>query len=314
MSLFAALCAGAWVWVLARRLFNPQEEPSEVLAPGTVPATVGRLSGFARRGDGAGSQAWLAQAGAAVTPGQFWAVSAGLGAVCFLVLLALSRALAVSALPAVACGAAPYAYWSGQRRKRAAARSAAWPDALRYLVGALGAGIATLHDGLAQLCTSGPEPLRAPMSRYLRLSGRVGDRQALEAVRAELADPISDPVLLAFEGAVDEGTETVLRVLGDLGAQITADLQLAEKIRTLQTQSRVATWGCFVLPYAVLVFLCATNAAYRQFFSSATGLVLVLGGSAMSVAGLLVARRLVRPIATTERVFAEVRTMERAPA
>ena len=120
-----------------------------------------------------------------------------------------------------------------------------------------------------------------------------------------MADPISDPVLLAFEGAVEEGTDTVLRVLSDLGTQITSDLQLSEKIRTLQTQSRVATWGCFLLPYAVLVFLCTTNAAYRQFFSGPTGLALVLGGAATSAVGLFAARKLVRPIATTQRVFAD---------
>ena len=94
-------------------------------------------------------------------------------------------------------------------------------------------------------------------------------------------------MLLAFEGAVEEGTETVLRVLADLSAQITSDLQLGEKIRTLQTQSRAATWGCFALPYVVLLFLCATNSAYRQFFATPFGLVLVLIGAAFSVAGPL---------------------------
>jgi Flp pilus assembly protein TadB len=217
----------------------------------------------------------------------------------------VSRTFIVAALPAVASAAAPYSYWSAERRKRSTERSEAWPDALRYLVGVLGAGISTLHDALEQLSTSGPQALRAPMARYVRLSGRLGDRQALEAIRADMADPISDPVLLAFEGAVEEGTETVLRVLTDLGTQITSDLQLSEKIRTLQTQSRLATWGCFLLPYAVLVFLCATNGAYRQFFSGPTGLALVVGGAAMSAAGLLAARKLVRPIATTRRVFVD---------
>jgi Flp pilus assembly protein TadB len=248
-------------------------------------------------------QVWLSQAGAAVTPHQFWGVSAGVGLATFVGLLAVTRTPVVAALPAVAACGAPYGYWSAQRRKQAVARSAAWPDALRYLVGVLGAGISTLHDALEELSRSGPLPLRAPMARYVRMSGRVGDRQALETVRSELADPISDPVLLAFAGAVEEGTETVLRVLADLCGQITADLQLAEKIRTLQTQSRVATWGCSVLPYAVLVFLCTANAAYRQFFSQPVGLVLVIAGAAMSGVGLVASRRLVRPIATTERVF-----------
>jgi Flp pilus assembly protein TadB len=142
------------------------------------------------------------------------------------------------------------------------------------------------------------------MARYLRMSARVGDRQALEAVRSELADPISDPVLLAFAGAIEEGTDTVLRVLADLGSQITSDLQLAEKIRTLQTQSRAAMWGCFGLPYVVLLFLCTTNGSYQRYFSNSGGLILVLACAAMSTTGLVVCRRLVRPVATADRVFA----------
>jgi Flp pilus assembly protein TadB len=300
VTLIAAICLGACAWSVARRFVSGTPEVG--LNQG------GRwnwrhLERNLRRQGKPSFQVWLSQAGAAVTPGQFWAVSAGMGAVGFVVLFAISRTAVVAALPAIATVAVPYSYWSAQRRKQWAARSAAWPDALRYLVGVLGAGISTLHDALDELSKSGPQPLRAPMARYVRMSARLGDRQALEAVRSELADPISDPVLIAFAGAVEEGTETVLRVLADLGSQLTADIQLAEKVRTLQTQSRVATWGCFATPYGVLLLLCATNSAYRQFFSRPFGLVLVLLGAALSMAGFAVCRRLVRPIATTERVF-----------
>jgi len=299
VSLLAAVLLGASIWLVARKLLG-----EGVTNGGRAKRRHGQEHVFRRkRSSREGFQVWLSQAGAAVTPRQFWAVSAGFGAVAFTVLLAISGTFVVSALPAVALGATPYAYWSAQRRKQAAARSAAWPDALRYLVGVLGAGVATLHDALEELARSGPEPLRPPIARYVRMSARVGDRQALEAVRADLADPISDPVLLAFEGAIEEGTETVLRVLADLSAQITSDLQLAEKVRTLQTQSRAATWGCFALPYVVLLFLCATNSAYRQFFATPFGLGLVLVGAALSIMGLLVCRSLLRPMATTERVF-----------
>ena len=303
MSLLAALCTGAWAWAMARRLTGA---PSALGSPERVAMRQLLLGGGRagrRRRDS--FQVWLSQAGAAVTPAQFWLVSAGVGAVAFALLLAIAQTAVVAALPAGACAAVPYSYWSAQRRKQAAARSAAWPDALRFLVGALGAGIATLHDGLVELARSGPEPLRAPMARYVRVAARLGDRQALELVRAELADPISDPVLLAFAGAVEEGTETVLRVLADLGSQITADIQLADKIRTVQTQSRVANWGCFAMPYAILLFLCATNPSYRSFFSQPVGLVVVVVGGIMSVVGLAASRRLVRPIAATERVFVQ---------
>ena len=303
MRLLAAILLGALAWGVARRL----TAGAGVVAGHERGAVRGLMSGGRRRGRGsrASFQVWLSQAGAAVTPRQFGMVSVGVGTMAFIVLLAISRTPVVAALPAAATAAVPYAYWSAQRRKQAGARSAAWPDALRYLVGVLGAGIATLHDGLEELARSGPAPLRPSMARYVRMSARLGDRQALEAVRAELADPISDPVLLAFAGAMEEGTEKVLRVLADLGSQITADIQLAEKIRTIQTQSRAANWGCFAMPYVVLLFLCATNPAYRDFFSRPLGLVLVLCGSAMSAVGLAGSRRLVRPVAATERVFVE---------
>ena len=306
MSVLAVLSVGACVWTLARLVAGQAALPRRRGARRVRDeARKGRL-GFAKRGAGrVPFQIWLSQAGAAVTPRQFVAVSAGLALAVFALLFAISKTAVVAALPAVGAGAAPYAYWSSQRRKGAIARSAAWPDALRYLVGVLGAGLATLHDALEELSRSGPLALRPAMARYARLSGRVGDRAALEAVRSELADPISDPVLLAFAGAIEEGTGTVLRVLSDLGAQITADLQLADKVRTLQTQARAATWGCFALPYVVLFVLCTTNGAYRGYFSRPAGLVVVLLGAVMSLAGFAVSRRLVRPVATTRRVFAD---------
>lgn len=248
-------------------------------------------------------QVWLSQAGAAVSPAQFWAVSAGLAAMAFVILLAVDRAVIVAAVPAVGVSAVPYGYWAAQRRRRAGARAEAWPDALRHVGGALGAGISTLHDALVELSISGPEPLRPPMVRYVRLADRVGTTAALEAVRAELADPVSDAVLLTFETAAAEGTGVVLGVLDGLQRQVTGDLALAEKVRTLQTQSRVAAWASLVIPYVLLMFLCASTAAYRSFYSSGAGLAVVIVGAAGSVSGFFLVRRLARPVATTERVF-----------
>jgi len=296
VSFLAALCMAAFVLSAARELIGERDR-------GKSGWLRNRLGHQARLNRAARSQVWLSQAGAAVTPSQFLAVSAGLGAVTFAVLVSIVRAPVVAALPAVLATASPYAYWASQRRKQAAARSAAWPDALRYLVGVIGAGVATLHDALVELSRSGPASLRAPMSRYVRLAARLGARQAIETVRGELADPISDPVLLAFEGAMEEGTETALRVLSDLGSQITSDIGLTERIRTLQTQSRMATWGCFAVPYLLLMFLCATNEEYRHFFSSALGLAVVICGALMSLTGLALSRRLIRPVATCARVF-----------
>lgn len=249
-------------------------------------------------------QIWLSQAGAAVTPRQFWAVSAACAASAFLVLFALDRTFIVAAVPAGGAGALPYAYWNWERQKRSDARYKAWPEALRHISGGLQAGIANLHDALEELSVSGPEALRAPFARYVRLVSRgISDTQALEAVRTELANPVSDAVILNLELAASEGTSVAVSVLSDLASQITADLELAERIRTIQTQSRIAAWGVFLVPYGLLVFLCATQHFYRSFYSSPFGLVVVAAGAVLSVTGFAIVRRMARTIPTTERVF-----------
>lgn len=290
VSVVAALLAAAAVWL-------------GVEAAAGRPLRWDHSTRSRRRAGRPSAQVWLSQAGAAVTPAQFWSVSAGLAAGAFVVLFAADRTVIVAAVPALAVGAVPFGYWSAQRRKRANARFEAWPDGLRHVTGALRAGIATLHEALVELSISGPEPLRAPMARYARLADRVGSLAALEAVRAELADPISDSVLLTFELAAEEGTTVVLRVLDGLQGQVSGDLALAEKIRTAGTQSRIAAWGSLIIPYGLLVFLSATTASYRQFYDSTPGLMVVVAGVAASVAGFAVVRRLGRPIATNQRVF-----------
>ncbi len=293
MNAWAALCAAAAVW-----------SGVEWFRGGDGLRWAG--TPWLRRTAGSGKvsrQVWLSQAGAAVTPRQFWAVSAVVAVVAVGVLFLVDHTVVVAVLPALAAGSAPYAYWSAQRRRRANARLEAWPEALRQVIGQLESGASTLHDALESLAVAGPPALMAPMGRYVRLAGRVGYRQALEAVRMELADPISDPVLLTFAMAVEEGTDQVLRILSSLIHQIEGDLQLAERIRTVQTQSRIATWAVFAVPYVLLVFLCATQSFYRRFFSEPVGLAVMAVGVGLSLVGLVLARRLARPIPTTERVF-----------
>ena len=142
------------------------------------------------------------------------------------------------------------------------------------------------------------------MGRYVRLVER-GWRatDALEAVRAEMADPVSDCVLLTFELAAEEGTAVVLRVLRGLLDQITADLALTERIETLQTQERIASKALLVVPYLMLLLLCTTTATFRTFYQSGAGLAVVAVGVSGSIIGFFLARRLGRPIPTTSRVF-----------
>ena len=50
----------------------------------------------------------------------------------------------------------------------------------------------------------------------------------------------------------------------------------------------------FVLPYLILILLCATGEEFRRFYSSAGGLVVVGVGVAMSSGGMAIIARLGR--------------------
>jgi Flp pilus assembly protein TadB len=261
---------------------------------------------------GVNRQVWLEQAGARVTPTQFWAVSAILGATTFALLLALAGAVIVALLPALAMAAGPYLYWSAERTRRLNARLARWPEAIRHVLGSVESGRLSLHRALEELARTGPDVLRPPIARYIRLSSRLGEQRALETVRHEMGDAISDRVLLTFEVAFDKGTELVTQILRDLAAQATGDRELAEKIRTAQLNIRISAWATLVLPYLMLILLCLGNSAIRSFYSSPAGLAVVVIGAVLSLVGMAIIKRLARPI-VEERVFAGAASSLAAP-
>lgn len=290
MSLIAAILAAAAIWLLAETV---QGRTHRLFRARRTPQVRNRR------------QIWLSQAGAAVTGGQFTAVSAGVGLVIGFIVLVVTRTPILGLIGLVAGGVVPYSYWSTRRRQLTAARALAWPDALRSVIGALGSGTSTLHGALLGLAQGGPEPLRPPIARYARRAAQIGSLGALEAVRQELADPVSDQVLLTLEQAVTEGTETVLRTLQVLLEQTTSDIALQDKIRTAGTNLRVASWLGLMAPMFTLVLFCTVSPQYRAFFSTATGVVIVLIGTAVDFMGLMMSRRLARSVATVQRVFTE---------
>jgi Flp pilus assembly protein TadB len=290
VSLLAALLGATAVWFLAETL---QGRRHHLVRPAKAHPARSK------------AQIWLSQAGAAVTSGQFAAVSVGVGLVFAIIMLAISRTAIVAFIGLVVGACTPYAYWSARRRQLTSARALAWPDALRHVIGALGSGTATLHSSLVDLADAGPLPLRPPMARYARRSAQIGSLGALEAVRAELADPVSDQVLLTFAQAVSEGTDTVLRTLEVLLEQTSADIALQDRVRTAGTQLRLASWVGFVAPLFVLVLFCTVSAQYRAFFDGTEGVIVVVIGTAIDTVGLAVTRRLARTVPTTQRIFTE---------
>lgn len=267
-----------------------------------VAVGVGRLSSLRLRrlrlAPASDRRLWLTQAGSDLTPWQFAAGSLAVGAGVFAAALAVSGAWWLAAVPAAGAALFPRAYYSRRRRERLRAVREAWPDALRDLMASVSSG-ATLVNGLAELAAQGPEPLRARFSRFGSLSRMLGAEAALEVVKEELGDPVSDRVLEVLILAYRHGGGLIGDVLRDLAAEITEDLRLESEVRADGAEQRMESRVVALMPWAILLFVSASSDQYQAFYRSGTGFLVAAGGAAWSLAGWLVVRRLSRP--ETER-------------
>ena len=263
------------------------------LAAGLLTGCAPRRVALRRRRPRPDAAAWLRQAGVPLDPRRFAAVCAAIAGVAFLSVWSLAGAAPVAVVPALAAGAAPLRWFARQRRRTAAARAAASPDALRQVVASLEVPM-SLHRALCELARSGPEPLRAVWERYQHLAAALDHAAALSAVRAELADPVGDRVVEILLVAHAQGPRVVGEVLRDLARSVAADLRLAEDIETAQLEKRIEAASAAVLPFVVLVLLCSGSAPYRDFYSSPAGVAVIAVGAAMSAAGVAMIRRLGR--------------------
>lgn len=189
-------------------------------------------------------QSWLYQAGTGVSPMQFLTVTGGGALLTFLVVWALAGAAPVAFVPAAAVAMIPKSWFARQRAQRQRDRLAAWPDTLRDLLAHLESSM-PLHAALVELGHSGPEPLRPTWRRYGVLASALDHRAALEAIRNELADPVSDRVIEVVLVAHEQGSAVVLDLLRDLADSTTDDIRLVDSVdpRRLgrQEQGRAGT-------------------------------------------------------------------------
>jgi tight adherence protein B len=237
-----------------------------------------------------------------VSPVQFWATVLSVGALTYLVLYAMTALIVVSLVPALVVASLPKAHFTRKRSLRLARVQEAWPDGLRDLLTSVRSG-ASLPTAIENLATFGPEPLREAFQGFDIYSRSLGVVPALELVKEDLADPTADRVIEVLILAYERGGPVVPEILEDLAEATTRDLWTMEQVRTEALEQKINSRVVFVLPWIVLVAMTARSGAFREFYSSPAGLLVVIIGGAMSLFGVFVASRLgAQP--TEHRVFA----------
>ena len=236
-----------------------------------------------------------------VSPLQFWLTVIGAGAITFFVLYALTGLVAVSLVPAVVVATLPRTYFARKRAQRLARVQEAWPDGLRDILSSVRSG-SSLPSAIENLSMFGPEPLREAFQGFDLYSRSLGVVPALEMVRDDLADPTADRVIEVLILAYERGGSVVPAILEDLAEATTRDLWTMEQIRTEVLEQKINSRVVFILPWIVLTAMTARSGAFRDFYSSPPGLLVVLAGGLMSLIGIWISSRLgVQPV--EPRVF-----------
>jgi tight adherence protein B len=212
--------------------------------------------------------------------------------VTFLAVWVLAGAVPVAVVPALAAGTIPWAWFARYRERLRRQRQMAWPDALRHLVASLEVPM-SLHRALVELGRSGPEPLREVFVRY-EITATVDQTAALQAIRQDLSDPLADRIVEVLLVAQSKGNRVVVDILRDLADHTAADVRLDEDIDTANLEKRIESRSAFVLPFAVLVLLCSSSQAYREFYSTPRGALVIALGALMALAGMTIIGRLGR--------------------
>lgn len=291
MSLLAGLLGAIFVYLLI------------AMITGNMPERLSRVREKKQRQSRSEKmQSWLNQSGVGVTPAQFWGISLGIFLGTFVVLYALTSVFIIAFAPAIMVGLLPRAYFTKKRNKINQERIKAWPDALRTLIASIAAS-QSLHQAMKGLSFGGPVPLRSVFKKYSQLSQALDQKSALEVVKEDLGDPMSDRIIEILISATEAGPAVILDILRDLAKSSTNDLQLQEHIETMQTEQKINAKAVFVLPFVLLVLMVITNKKVGDFYSSTAGIIVIAVGSAILSVGMYIVSRLGRiPVET--RVFA----------
>ncbi|HEX2737479.1 MAG TPA: hypothetical protein VHP57_05020, partial [Acidimicrobiia bacterium] len=220
-----------------------------------------------RRTEIGGRKLWLQQAGVAVTPRQFWAGSIGVGVIAFLVIDLLTGTPLIALVPAGAVALLPRAYFARRRAARLRRVQEAWPDGLRDVLASISAG-RSLTQALTSVATTGPVALQEAFARFPLLARMLGTVPALEIVKEELSDPVSDRVLEVLVLAHERGGAIVSEILGDLIVATTKDLKVLDEIETEGLEMKINARAVLVMPWFVLVALTLRDGPFRDFYQS----------------------------------------------
>ena len=214
--------------------------------------------------------------------GALLAVCAASAALAALVALATTGVEALAACAAACAGWAPWGLVRWRAGRRRAHVRELWPDVVDNLASAVRAGL-SLPEALAALAERGPLQLRPAFAGFAARHRASGAFEAeLDALKAELADPVADRLLEALRVTRQVGGSDLGRLLRTLSAFLREDARVRGELLARQSWTVSGARLAVAAPWVVLALL-ATRPEALAAYDSGAGAVVLVGGAATSL-------------------------------
>jgi tight adherence protein B len=233
----------------------------------------------------------LVQAGAeSVSPRALVVTCLGVGVTAGLATAAVSRAVTIAVAFGLIAVWAPVAVVGMRARHRRTVLREVWPEVVDNLASGVRAGL-SLPEALAQLADRGPAPLRAAFAAFgrdYRATGRFGE--ALDNLKAALADPVADRICEALRITREVGGSDLGRLLRSLSAFLREDARTRAELEARQSWTVNAARLAVAAPWLVLALLATRPESVRAYDTPRGAVVLTVGAALCVVAYWLMLR------------------------
>jgi tight adherence protein B len=205
----------------------------------------------------------------------------------------LTTVLPLAGVAFAAAVAAPYWWVRGRRERLQRNRRALWPDVCDLLVASVRAGM-SLPDAVATLGESAPAPLRPFFRRFARDLAASGHfDSAILTLKESLADPVADRVVETLRMARQVGGTELTTVLRALSSSVRSEAAIRAEVDARQSWIRGAAVLGAAAPWVILALL-SLRPEGAAAYGSPEGVVLVVGGAAVSVVAFRIMLRIGR--------------------
>lgn len=205
----------------------------------------------------------------------------------------LFKVAGLSILSMLVVSLAPVIFLKSRARKRQRRLSEVWPDLIELLRASVRSG-ETLERALTGVASAAPPGVAFAFENFNnRIQQGWSFHSAVESLKYQLADPVSDQVLETLKIAKEIGGIGVGDVLGRLSQTVRAEARLLAELESRQSWHLNAAKLAAAAPWVVFAVM-ALRSETREAFATDFGTLLIFGGAAVTLIAYRAMARMAR--------------------